>query len=199
MKGHPIKYSEAEMKWVSDNRTLPSKELHTEFSKKFNRTGVSATNLGSLRKRKGWLTGRSGCFHKGHKPHNAGSAGTGLMKPNKTSFKQGARPHNWMPVGSTRVSKDGYIEVKTQEPRVWAQLHTLVWSAKHGEVPSGHCVAFKDGDKENIHPDNLELITRNENLQINRLQCSSLDLELRPVVRTLGKLIAKTSETARAN
>lgn len=186
MKGDAIKYTEQEREWVSENRTLAISELHIGFCKTFNRIDVSAVNLNALRKRNGWKTGRSGRFEKGNIPHpNARPKGA-----NKTSFKAGHKPHNWKPVGSTRTSKDGYLEIKTHEPRTWEQVHVLLWTKLNGVIPGGHCVVFKDGDKANISPENLELITRNENLQINRLQCSSKPPEVRPVVRTIGKLTA---------
>lgn len=182
-----INYSELESDWVSNNRTLAIKELHNKFCAQFSRIDVSAINLNALRKRNGWKTGRSGRFEKGNIPHpNARPKGA-----NKTSFKKGNRPHNWRPLGATRTSKDGYLEIKTREPNTWEQLHVLIWRESNGNVPDGHCVALKDGDKTNVSPENLELITRNENLQINRLQCSTRPQEVRPVVRTIGKLAAK--------
>jgi len=194
MKGRAIPYSKTELEWLSNNRTLPISDFHSQFCKEFNRADVEAKHLHALRKRKGWKTGRSGCFTKGNKPHNANSAGTGLMKQNKTSFKKGNKPHNWRPVGSTRISKDGYIEVKIQEPRTWAQLHTIIWIAANGPIPKANCVVFKDFDKTNVKLDNLELVTRNENLQINRLKASAQAKEVRPVVRTIGKIKAKQIE-----
>lgn len=190
MKGVAVDYSADELEWISENRSLTITGLHSKFCENFQRHDVSARNLHALRKRRGWKTGRTGCFEKGNKPHPMAKP----KGPNKTSFKTGRKPKNWKAAGSTRISKDGYIEVKIQEPRGWIQLHTLIWTAANGEVPSGHCVAFKDGDKVNVAPSNLELITRNENLQINRLHCSSYPGEVRPAVRNIGKLIAKTSE-----
>ncbi len=190
MNPRAIPYSQHELNWVSKNRTLPIQELHSDFCKLFNRNDVSATHLSALRKRNGWKTGRTGRFVKGNIPlPNARPGG-----PNNTSFKKGNRPHNWKPIGSSRISKDGYVEVKISEPKTWAQLHVIIWQATNGTIPDGHCVVFKDMDKTNICLDNLELITRNENLQINRLRCSSRPQEIKPVVRTIGKLIAKTSE-----
>jgi hypothetical protein len=193
MKGHPIKYSAEELAWLSENRTLSISDCHGQFSARFNRRDVTASNLHSLRKRKGWKTGRTGCFEKGHIPHpNSYPKG-----PNKASFKKGNKPHNWRPLGSRRVSKDGYIEIKTAEPSTWQQLHIINWVTQYGPIPEGHCVVFKDGNKLNVEPSNLELITRNANLQINRLRCTSQPQELRPTVRIMGKLIAKTIDVSK--
>lgn len=186
MKGVQIVYSKKELLFIEEGRPLPRKELHKLFCEAFKRD-VSLPNLNALCKRMGWMTGRTGCYEKGNIPHpDAGAKG-----PNKTTFKEGSRPHNWRPVGSTRLSKDGYIEVKTDEPKKWMNLHVVNWEAENGKVPDGFCVSLLDGDKENTDIGNLELISRNESLQINQLQCLSSE-EARPTVRAIGKLIAKT-------
>jgi hypothetical protein len=194
VKGQQIKYSEDELEFVKKHCKLPTREQYQLFQGKFNRPDVSYMNHNALRKRNGWLTGRTGRFEKGNIPHpDARPKG-----PNKTSFKKGAKPHNWKPVGSRRISRDGYVEVKTQEPKKWEQLHVLVWSEENGDVPEGYCIVFKDGDKLNVGLDNLDLISRNELLQINRLRCSSQPPEVQPVIRVMGKVIAKTNEMATA-
>lgn len=190
MKGTPKTYSEAELCFIKSNCTLSREKLHSLFIAEFNRTDISKNNISSLCKRNAWLTGRTGCFKKGNIPHpNARPKG-----PNKTSFKKGDRPHNWKPVGSTRITVDGYVEVKTKEPNVWQQQHVLNWMSIHGEAPAGFCVSVIDGDKTNTEVENLELISRNENLQTNMLRPSSYPKETKPTIKVLGKLIAKTLE-----
>jgi len=190
MKGRWIQYSEQELQWLSDNRQLTISEYHSQFVELFSRPDIEAKNLHALRKRKGWKTGRTGRFEKGNVPHpDAKPKG-----PNKTSFKKGAMPHNWKTVGSTRVNVDGYVEVKIQEPRTWVQLHTIIWSAAHGDIPEGHCVVFVDGDKTNIKLSNLELISRSEHLQINKLTGKFKAEEVREIVRSIGKMNAKIYE-----
>lgn len=193
MKGKAIKYSEREISWLSKNRTLPISEYHQKFLSEFAREDVTACNLHSLRKRNGWKTGRTGRYEKGNIPHpDARPKG-----PNKTSFKKGNKPHNWKPSGSQRISKDGYIEVKTGEPGKWEQLHVLSWLSKRGKIPNGYCVAFKNGDKSDVSIENLELISRNENLQINKLNSLQFPIEIRPTVRVIGKIAAKGHELTR--
>lgn len=190
MKGRQIKYSQEELAFIESNCTLPRGDLHRVFCTKFKRNDINLNNMNALYKRKNWMTGRTGCFKKGNIPHpDAHPKG-----PNKTSFKRGNLPHNWKPMGSTRISKDGYIEIKIEEPNKWQLKHIWVWLNENGEVPEDHCVSFKDGDKINCDPVNLELISRNTNLQINRLKQRTDPVELQPVTRTLGKLIAKNYE-----
>jgi hypothetical protein len=72
---------------------------------------VTAQNLHALRKRMGWLTGRTGRFDRGHEPDNKGKRcpeGKGGRHPNarKTEFKKGSRSgvavKLYKPIGSER-------------------------------------------------------------------------------------------------
>lgn len=47
-------------------------------------------------------------------------------------------------------------------------LHRLVWESRNGSIPSGLHINHIDGDKDNNHPDNLELVTPEQN-QIRRI------------------------------
>ena len=44
------------------------------------------------------------------------------------------------------------------------RVHRLVWSAFHGEIPEGYEINHIDEDKTNNRLDNLELVTRKENI-----------------------------------
>jgi len=69
--------------------------------------------------------------------------------------------HNHRPVGSTRVSVDGYIEIKTSEPRTWRQLHRELWKEHHGAYPAkDRVVVFRDGNQQHCVIENLEEISR---------------------------------------
>lgn len=192
MKGKAIIYSPQELAFVEKHSKLPRKTLHQRFVSQFARTDINQSALTALCRRNGWLTGRNGRFEKGHTPApNAKPKG-----PNKTSFKKGSTPHNWKPVGSTRISKDGYIEVKTKEPKTWEQQHIINWRAVHGPIPAGHCLSFIDGNKANVDTTNLELINRNTLLQTNKLQPALHPAELQQTIKATGKLIAKIHEAS---
>lgn len=64
-KGKRISYSAAEMAWLEANCLLPITDYHPQFCQAFDQHDVDAGNLHALRKRKGWRTGRTGCFEKG--------------------------------------------------------------------------------------------------------------------------------------
>ena len=57
------------------------------------------------------------------------------MRSNRTSFKKGNRPKNYLPVGSESIDVDGYVKVKIQDPSKWELKHRIIWSERFGEVP----------------------------------------------------------------
>ena len=124
----------------------------------------------------------SGRIKPGQSPWNKGVKGsTGTQDACRaTQFKPGRAPseaRNYKPVGSLRISKDGYLEKKVTDDqsiypaRRWVALHRLVWERKNGQVPKGHIVVFRPGmlatEPDQITVDRLECITRSENMQRN--------------------------------
>ncbi|MCW8829976.1 MAG: HNH endonuclease [Gammaproteobacteria bacterium] len=140
--------------------------------------------------------GRTGQFEKGNIPWTAGTAGTGVCKPNSGCFKKGDVPANRNELGAERIcSKDGYVLVKINEPNPYTGAPTryrakqlVIWEQHNGPIPKGMIVTFIDGDKLNCDIDNLELITKAENLQRNRIGINKFPDELRPNIRALAKL-----------
>ena len=172
MKGHWITYSAAELAWLQANCTLIIDDYHRAFSDVFGRHDVSAANLHALRKRKGWRTGRTGTFEKGVAPVNKGKRcgpGAGGNHPNavKAHFKKGSRAgkaaNNYKPIGTERITKDGYREVKVHDGMPfqsrWQQVHRLAWESVNGPVPVGMALKCL-GDKLNTDPSNWTLVPR---------------------------------------
>jgi hypothetical protein len=161
----------------------------------------------ACRLRRGDQVGAKTRFPKGHAPAN-----TGLRRPGwhagrmrETQFKPGVRQgvavKLWKPIGTERVSKDGYLERKINEGRPlqrrWRAVHLVLWESVHGPVPHGHALAFLNGDKLDIRLDNLELITRRELMARNTVH--NFPKPLADVVRQLGRLkrqIRKRTERA---
>src|SRR5690349_3574568 len=107
-KGKWITYSAKEMAWLEANRLLPISDFHSAFCEAFGRADITAANLHALRKRKGWKTGRTGCFEKGQEAHNKGKKcepGRGGNHPNarRTQFTKGHQPHNTNYLGHERI------------------------------------------------------------------------------------------------
>lgn len=173
MKGSAIPYSDDEMAWLGANRMLVIGDYHRAFVQAFGRADVMAVNLHSLRKRKGWLTGRSGCFERGMAPHNKGrkcAPGEGGNHPNarRTQFKHGVRQgvavRLYKPIGTERVTEDGYVERKIHDGMPlqsrWRTVHLIRWEEINGPLPKGHCLKCLDGDKANTAPANWAAIPR---------------------------------------
>lgn len=192
MKGHRITYSAEELEWVKNNCTLVIGQLHDQFCARFNRSDVSAVNLNSLRKRNGWLTGRTGRFQKGHNVR-----GGGCIEANKTSFTKGHVPANRNPLYHERVcKKEGYVWIKVPEtcPHTGRQTcyrlkHIWLWEKQNGKVPKGHALVFLDGDKTNCDPENLELVHRGVLAILNRhLRAQDYAPEMLPTLIRIAKL-----------
>lgn len=117
-------------------------------------------------------------FKKGLTPWNKGTHFVAGGRSAETRFKKG-RPateaRNYVPVGTLRVSKDGYLEQKTTDDpalypaRRWVPVHRLVWLRERGPIPARHIVVFRPGLRTN----QLEEIT------IDRLECISLAENMR--------------------
>ena len=93
-------------------------------------------------------------------------------KVKHTMFAKGNVPPNHRPVGSERISKDGYIEVKVAEPNKWRLKQRVVYEETKGKIPEGCPKIFLDGNKRNFDIDNLRCITRSELLYLN---CNGLN------------------------
>lgn len=150
----------------------------------------------------GRLTGAEGKatrFAKGHKPWNHGMKGfqAGGRAP-QTQFKKGNRPHTWTPIGTERITRDGYLERKITDTgctrRDYQAVHRLLWIEHHGPIPDGHVVVFKDAlpKHENITIDRLELITRGELASRNTIH--RYPPEVKQLIRLQRKLERKVKE-----
>jgi len=203
VKGHSIPYSAEEMAWLEANRSMPISEYHAGFYAAFQRLDVSAVNLHALRKRKGWKTGRTGCFEKGQVPVNKGKPcppGTGGRHPNarKTQFRKGNAPHNTNYLGHERVSKDGYVEISIDEQnphtgfeRRYVLKHRYLWERANGPVPDGMCLKCLDENKLNTDPSNWALIPRAVLPYLNGYRgfdYSAAEPEVRPAIMAVAKL-----------
>lgn len=146
----------------------------------------------ACRLRRGDNVGAACRFSKGHTPYNKGQRRPGWApgRMAETQFKKGNHPQTWRPIGSTRFSKEGYLQRKVTDtgyaPRDWRAEHNLLWESVHGPIPAGHVVIFKDGDKARIVLENLELISRAE--LMNRNTIHRLPNELVDVIRLKGVL-----------
>lgn len=153
----------------------------------------------SCRLRRGDNVGLRTRFQKGQVPANKGLRRPGWApgRMRETQFKRGER-HGmavrvWKPVGTERISKDGYLERKINDnlplQRRWRAVHLLVWEAAYGPLPTGHAVTFRNGNRTDTRLDNLALISRRHLMARNSVH--NLPPELASAVQLLGALHRK--------
>ena len=206
MKGRCIPYSPAEMKWLEANHLLVISDYAEKFRAKFKRDDVTAVHLHALRKRKGWKTGRTGCFERGIVPHNQGKRcpeGVGGKHPNarKTQFRKGRLPHNTNFAGHERVSIDGYVEISVNErnphtgyERRYVLKHRWLWEKENGPVPDGMALKCLDGDRTNVDPSNWDPVPRallprlNGGRRKQHIAYDTAPAELKPTLMAVAKL-----------
>lgn len=160
--------------------------LNSELAKLFGKTDVAVSGAAyrlGLKKPAEFIRQHTfkTTFKRGHAPANKGLKQTEYMsaeaieRTKATRFKKGQLPHNsYNEVGKITIRYDhpdrkgGKIyKYICLELGKWKSLHVYNWEKKHGKVPKGHCLWFIDGDTLNAEPENLELITRAENMQRN--------------------------------
>jgi hypothetical protein len=138
--------------------------------------------------------GEAGRFMAGKRPWNKGKRYDAGGRSAETRFKKGERRGkanaNYQPIGAERITKDGYRQRKVNDDlpmqRRWKMLHVIVWEDSHGQVPDGHAVTFKDGDRLNCVIDNLALVSRRELCRRNSIQ--RYPEELRELMRLKGRV-----------
>lgn len=167
------------------------KEIQSMMSCKFGFDYTHHQIKGAITRNK-LNTGRTGRFEKGHATWNKGTKG--LTKANVTSFKKGQKPHNYKPLGSERITKDGYCEIKVSDTgRRWKPKHVLIYEKHHGKVPKGSAVIFLDGDKRNFDIDNLYLVTRSQLAMLNKNNLIQKDADLTKTAINVVDLMKKIS------
>lgn len=207
MKGRAIPYSADEMAWLEANYGMVISDYHRAFVEKFARADVSLVNLNSLRKRKGWSTGRTGQFSPGQAAFNKGKRcleGTGGRHPNarRTHFQKGSRTGkaalNYQLIGTERITEDGYRERKIHDGMPmqsrWQLVQRIEWEAANGPVPEGYALKCLDGNRLNTDPSNWEPIPRAVLARLNggrfrkTLAYDDASPEVKPLVMAIAKL-----------
>lgn len=156
---------------------------------------ITAKQMNTWKKNHGHTSGLDARFKKGSTPPNKGTKGLYNVGGNKTSFKKGIVPHNYMPVGSERVNSDGYVDIKVADPNKWRAKHILIWEAHHGHaVPKGHVVIFGDRNPRNFEPGNLILVSHAQLAVLNRKKLIQNDTDLTRSSVVLADIYLKISQ-----
>jgi len=147
---------------------MPRRELHALFVAAFDRPELTVDNIKSLCTRRGWKTGRTGCFAKGSVPANKGKKMPFNPASARTQFKKGQVPRNAKPVGHERIdNKQGYVWILVAErnphtgyDRRFVFKHRHLWEQVNGPLPDDHVLKCLDGNKLNCDPSNWEAVPR---------------------------------------
>jgi hypothetical protein len=132
--------------------------------------------------------------------HDCGRIKPGNVPHNKGQ-RSGVAENNWCPIGTIRPDAEGYLRIKVREwrpgdhafgfgnTRIWPRLNRHNWEKHYGPIPAGHAVVFKDGNRSNCEPENLELVSRAALMRRNTVH--NLPPELKKVIHLSGVLHRK--------
>lgn len=188
-----------------------TQDIADRFQMKLYTIRNAAHRLG-LKKDKAWISkvarervldpnhgGRKFLFQKGSIPKNKGLKQSDFMseeciqKSIKTRFKKGQVPPNKKPLGSERITKDGYIEIKVFENNYpksnYVLKHRLEWEKHNPKIKRNEIIIFKDGDKTNCSIENLTIMLKSDNMRRNTIH--NYPAELKETIRLKNKLIKK--------
>lgn len=194
-----VRYSDKIKSFIAENYKGIGPTLMADMLNKTFGTNFSAANLKNYYGRNKLNSGVTGYFKKGNIPHNKGKKMSPEVyeKCKNTMFAKGNIPKNHRPVGSERLSKDGYIEIKVEEPNKWVFKHKVLYEKANGPVPKGKIVIFADGNKENLSLDNLRLVSRRELLVLNQNRLLKKDQRLTDTAILISKTIIAKQEKSK--
>lgn len=141
-------------------------------------------------------TGFTGQFSKGSIPPNKGKKKY-WVGGEETQFKKGNKAYNWVPIGTERINKDGYIEIKVQDGKLqknWRGKHIVIWEAANGPLPKGGAIIFGDSNNRNFDIDNLILVSRKQLLVLNRHKLIQNNADLTRTGVIIADLYSKISD-----
>jgi len=202
MKGTCIPYSAEELAWIETRKTEPRHETHAGFCAEFDRTDVTLQNLNAVCKRNGWLTGRTGRYDPGTTPPNKGKTMPFNANSAATRFQKGQRTGRandlWKPIGTERVTEDGYIERKVHDglpmQSRWQLLQRIEWEAANGPIPAGYALKCLNGNKADTSASNWEAVPRGVLARLNggrfkkRIAFDAAAPELKPTLMAVARL-----------
>lgn len=179
------------MKKIIPGHTEP--EIKAAFKKKY---GIMLTDgqIGGFKTKHQIKSGTNGGrWVKGQASHNKGQKMPAdvYARCQPTMFKKGHMTHNHKPVGSERVSKDGYIEIKVEEPKRWEKKHRVIYEQYYGvKLGRNDAIIFLDGNRLNLDIENLVRMTRSELVRYNQMKLHGDNPDLNMSAVLLAKIKA---------
>lgn len=123
-------------------------------------------------------TGRNGRFERGMIPSNKGQkmSKEQYEKCKATMFKKGNVPKNHKYIGSERITKDGFVEIKIEEPNRWRLKHRYMYEQYHNIRLNKNQIVIMI-EKNNFDKDNLLLVDRSV-LKVMNQNLNNIDIEI---------------------
>ncbi|AUJ23138.1 HNH endonuclease [Virgibacillus dokdonensis] len=188
---------EQEMFIRENVKGLGNQELADLVNKTFD-LSITRKQMKNWKRNHNLSSGLTGRFEKGNVPVNKGTKGLYNVGGNKTSFKKGQKAHNYKPVGSERIDRDGYVLIKVSDDgpwqKRWRHKHKILWEKANGPVSPGHKLLFADQNKQNIKLDNLILVTEKQMATLNKKGLIKNDADLTKTGILLADIYQKVSE-----
>ena len=197
------------MKWEQDHIDLlreyyPDNGIDDYLLKKLNRSrkaiALKAYVLGIK-----YIGKKKGCFKKGNTPYNKGKKRKPetIAKMSKSFFKKGRVPHNTKHdyaisyrIDTSNSKQQGYWYIRLGVNN-WVLLHREIYKNVHNvELSKDDIIQFLDCNSHNIHPDNLVLRSRLENVIYNSPK-NNQHPELIPTKILLAKIKRKIKDNAK--
>jgi len=182
---------------------LHNKELTQLFNDTFN-ADIKVNQIRGYKQRNNIDSGLTGTFQKGHRPHNKGKnindymSNKAIEKNRATQFKKGKRPPMWLPIGSERMSKNGYEEVKVSDGQGnnnYRPKSHIIWEEfNKDKVNPNEIVVYLDKNKSNLNPDNLVKITWSDLMIMNTQGLWTKYSEINETAINVARLKSKISE-----
>ncbi len=206
--GKSLIFTPDQVAWLHANASLPRDQAETAFKAAFPGSSITRAQIVSWRKNHNVTTGRTGRFEKGQVPPNKGRKGYSAPGSEKGWFKKGERSgvaaDQYKPIGTERVSKEGYLERKVNDDRPfqrrWRAVHLVGWEKVNGPLPAGHALKCLDGDKTNTDPSNWQVVPRAILPRLNGRFGRGYDTapaELKPTILAIAQLEHKAREAQR--
>ena len=140
-------------------------------------------------------------YKKGNVSHNKGKK----MPPEQyerckaTMFKKGDLPKQTREVGSERVNRDGYTEIKVAHPNKWKLKHRVIWEEAYGEIPEGCNIQFKNHNPQDLRLENLYLISKADQISKENSYLAKYPKVMQQIIQLKGAIKRQTNKYERNN
>ena len=199
----PVKWSPEAVDFLRENTKGRKATEVTEMLNQTFGTSFTVKQVREAKKRYHLPSGVDTRFRKGHDSPNKGRRVTEAQYRllSQTFFKKGHKAPNKLPIGTIVKNSEGYWQQKVGDSGVqrqdWVFCHRQIWESLHGPIPPGHVVTFLNGNKDDLDPGNLALVSREEHATLTRRNLRSEDPDITQNGVYIARLVSKINEKVR--